>query len=117
MPGTSATREAAKVRNYWACEPAKLPCVKVPDLARFDWPAARHPEQWETRPRMSASFLQAALPPSRDRTGKTAVASRPRRRTVHPGPARRFAGPSGGTEEFLGRWSARSSSWGAEAKG
>src|SRR5437764_1356933 len=52
-----------------------------------------------------------------DRTGKTAVAPRQRRCAVRPGPARRFAWPSGGTEEFLGRWSARSSSWGTEAKG
>ena len=84
---------------------------------RFDWPAARHPEYVETRPRMSVTFLKAALPPSRYRTGKTAAAPRQRRCPVRPGPARRFAWPSGGTEEFLGRWSARSSSWRTEAKG
>src|SRR6516165_9583315 len=66
---------------------------------------------------MSIRFLQAALPPSRSRTGKTAAVPYPRRCTVRPSPACRFAWPSGGTEEFLGRWSARSNSWRTEAKG
>jgi hypothetical protein len=84
---------------------------------RFDWPAAWHPEYGERIPSMSVTILKAALPPSRDRTGKTAAAPRQRRCPVRSGPARRFAWPSGGTEEFLGRWSARTSSWGTEAKG
>ena len=66
---------------------------------------------------MSVTFLKAALPPSHDRTGKTAAAARPRRCTVRPGPACLFAWPSGGTEEFLGRWSTRTDSWRTEAKG
>ena len=84
---------------------------------RFDWPAARHPEYWQTRPSRSVIYLKAALPPSCYRTGKTAATPHPRRCTVRSGPARRFAWPSGGTEEFLGRWSARSNSWCTEAKG
>jgi hypothetical protein len=84
---------------------------------RFDWPAARRPELRENTTSMSVTILKAALPPSRDRTGKTAAAPHPRWCAVRSGPARRFAWPSGGTEEFLGRWSTRTDSWRTEAKG
>ena len=47
-----------------------LPCVVVPDLAGFDWPAARLPEFVGDRPSMSDDFLKAALPPSCSRTGR-----------------------------------------------
>jgi hypothetical protein len=50
-----------------------LPGVAVPDLARFDWPAARLAGSLATTPRMSVAFLKAALPPSWRLTGKTAV--------------------------------------------
>ena len=66
---------------------------------------------------MSVTILKAALPPSCYRTGKTAAAPHPRWCAVRSGPACRFAWPSGGTEEFLGRWSARIDSWRTEAKG
>ena len=106
-----------KVRNDWASEPTKLPCVAVPDLVRFDGPAARRPEDEDRRLSSSVRFLTAALPPSCFRTGKTTATPHPRRCAVRPGPACRFDWPSGGTEEFLGRWTARSRSWRTEAKG
>src|SRR5437868_1665009 len=101
----------------------------VPDLARFDWPAARHPDSLETRPRMSKRFLKAALPPSRYRTGTmrwTLCLSRSEAVSIPPAddPAptatrrsRRFAWPSGGTEEFLGRGVCGRHSRHTEAKG
>jgi hypothetical protein len=78
---------------------------------------------------MSVRFLKAALPPSRCRTGtmqwplclarSEAVSIPPADDTAPTAPrrSRRFAWPSGGTEEFLGRWFARTDSWDTEAKG
>ena len=78
---------------------------------------------------MSMRFLKAALPPSRYRTGtmrwswrlaSVAVVSIPPgddATATAPCRSRRFAWPSGGTEEFLGRWPASSNSWRTEAKG
>src|SRR5260370_26412265 len=66
---------------------------------------------------LSEAFLKAALPPSHYLTGKTADRRDQRRFTARPGPARRFDGPSGGTEEFLGRQAARPCSRRAQAKG
>ena len=34
-------KKACPLGPWLAEDPAMLPCVKVPDLARFDWPAAR----------------------------------------------------------------------------
>ena len=62
-------------------------------------------------------FLRAALPPSQCLTEKTADRRDQRRLTARPGPARRFARPSGGTEEFLRRQTARPGSRRAQAKG
>jgi hypothetical protein len=96
---------------------------------RFDWPAARRPELLETRPSMSMTFLKAALPPSCYRTGTrrwTLCLARGEAVSIPPtddtlptasSRSRRFAWPSGGTEEFLGRWFARTDSWDTEAKG
>jgi len=46
--GRPRWRKLRQVSNYWDFEPAMLPCVLVPDLAGFDWPAARPPEYWTT---------------------------------------------------------------------
>ena len=106
-----------------------LPCVLVPDLAGLDWPAARLPESIANRPSMSDDFLKAALPPSCSRTGRCVEQgvypalrwSRFHPTTTPPLNARcrsdRFDWPAGGTEEFLGRWSARINSRRTEAKG
>jgi len=118
-------RHARDERHQGSCESTQLlgPGAREASMRqssrprRFDWPAARHPELLETRSSMSVIFLKAALPPSCYRTGKTAAAPLPRRCAVRPGPACRFAWPSGGTEEFLGRWPTRSNSWCTEAKG
>ena len=105
-----------------------LPCVVAPDLAGFDWPAARPPEYCH-RPSMSDVFLKAALPPSCSRTGRRAgpgVYQALRWSRFHPtttpvlSACCRSAGfdwPVGGTEEFLGPWAARLDSWRTEAKG
>ena len=78
---------------------------------------------------MSVTYLKAALPPSCYRTGtmrwtlclarSEAVSIPPADDTplTVPRRSRRFAWPSGGTEEFLGRWFARTDSWDTEAKG
>ncbi len=78
---------------------------------------------------MSVTILKAALPPSCCRTGtmrwtlclarNEAVSIPPADDTLPTAPyrSRRFAWPSGGTEEFLGRWFARTNSRHAEAKG
>lgn len=89
-----------------------LPCVLDPDLAGFDWPAARLPENCD-RPRMSDDFLQAALPPSCCRTGRGAGSgvyqawrwSRFHRPTT-PG-----AAPQVDPLALTGRWGARRSFW------
>ena len=78
---------------------------------------------------MSVTYLKAALPPSCYRTGTKrwtlclargeAVSIPPADDTLPTAPSRsrRFAWPSGGTEEFLGRWFARTNSRHTEAKG
>ncbi len=78
---------------------------------------------------MSRTFLKAALPPSCYRTGTrrwTLCLARGEAVSIPPADdtlptassrSRRFAWPSGGTEEFLGRWFARTDSWDTEAKG
>jgi hypothetical protein len=75
------------------------------------------------------TFLKAALPPSCYRTGTrrwTLCLARGEAVSIPPtddtlptasSRSRRFAWPSGGTEEFLGRWFARTDSWDTEAKG
>ena len=84
---------------------------------------------FETRPSRRRRFLKAALPPSCSRTGRCAergVYPALRWSRFHPtttpklsGRCRsaRFDWPTGGTEEFLGRWAARPDSRRTEAKG
>ena len=127
--GRTRWRKPRRVSNYWDFEPVMLPCVLVPDLAGLDWPAARLPEFIANRPSMSDDFLKAALPPSCSRTGRCVEQgvypalrwSRFHPTTTPPLNARcrsdRFDWPAGGTEEFLGRWSARINSRHTEAKG
>ena len=127
--GRTRWRKLRRVSNYWDFEPVMLPCVLVPDLVGFDWPAARLPEFIANRPSMSDDFLKAALPPSCSRTGRCVAHgvypalrwSRFHPTTTPPLNARcrsdRFDWPAGGTEEFLGRWSARINSRHTEAKG
>jgi hypothetical protein len=127
--GRTRLRKLRQVSNYWDLEPAMLPCVLVPDLAGFDWPAARPPEFVANKSSMSDDFLKAALPPSCSRTGRCAehgVYTALRWSRFHPTTtpqlnarcrSDRFDWPTGGTEEFLGRWSARINSRHTEAKG
>jgi hypothetical protein len=82
------------------CDPAMLPCVNVPDLARFDWPVARVAGKYFARRRNNAG---TALRLTRHRTGKTTCRRGQCGGHVRSGPACRFERPSGGTEEFLGR--------------
>src|SRR5215468_478668 len=78
-----------------------LPCVTVPDLAGFDWPAARRPgfERYELRLRRCDGG-----PPLEPRTNwedRAFGATTPPDAFVQVQPAR-FDRPTGGTEEFLG---------------
>jgi hypothetical protein len=85
-----------------------LPCVNAPDLARFDWPAARvRGITYHALPALGVAWrgrdiATTALRWSRYRTGKTACRRDQCRRHVRSGSAFRFEGPGGGTEEFLG---------------
>ena len=79
-----------------------LPCVTAPDLAGFDWPAARPAgsiieELLEETTRQRPSCRAAT------ELGRPALVARPRRHSARPGQPARFDWPAGGTAAFLGR--------------
>jgi hypothetical protein len=105
-----------------------LPCVLVPDLAGFDWPAARLPESYlQTEHEQE---LPEGGPPAElfsnwttrcvGRLCRVAVVSIPPDDDARRSGRCRSLGfdwPTGGTEEFLGRRAARPDSRRTEAKG
>jgi hypothetical protein len=114
MPGTNATEAAADKLVLWPVhalgvqQAVMLPCVKIPDLATLDWPAARLAVEllmWSER-----DFATTALRWSQHLTGMAARRRDQRLRRVRSGQACRFDRPSGGTGEFLGRGFAAASS-------
>ena len=106
-----------------------LPCVLVPDLAGFDWPAARLPENGETKTEHEHEIPEGGPPAELFsnwtmrgawRLSSVAVVSIPSNDGVGfsaPCRSARFDWPAGGTEEFLGRWAARLDRRRTEAKG
>ena len=84
-----------------------LPCVTVPDLARFDWPAARLPEFLETRPSMSVTIPEGGPPAEplsnwEDRGPAVTSAGVPFAQ-VQPRPLCPAVGGHGGVSGTLGR--------------
>ena len=125
--GRTRWRKLRQVRNYWASSPRCFRASAFPTSPALI--GRRHGFRSLDRPSMSDVFLKAALPPSCSRTGRCArlgVYPALRWSPFHPTTAPRLSGrcrsdgfdwPAGGTEEFLGRCSARSNSRHTEAKG